>query len=155
MSFEDQKFSLVVVENFGQAKRGQWWAFDGFVGALLVDDQEVGDGFNFDGSAEWAAFSEDYYREDSLGLDEGLICAGERGLGEAGGLELLLEILGVREGEVVDPVEKPRSGFVAHALAEAGGLGGFGEELGEQVVNDVLGAGLGLPGELVEGLGDS
>ena len=56
---------------------------------------------------------------------------------------------------MVEPVEEAGAGFVAHALAELRGLRGVGEELGQKVVDELLGARLGLPGELVEGFGDS
>ena len=59
------------------------------------------------------------------------------------------------DGEVVDPVDEPGASFIAHAFTELGGLRGAGEELGEKILNDLLGARLGLPGELVEGFGDS
>ena len=59
------------------------------------------------------------------------------------------------DGEMVDPVEEAGAGFIAHALAELSGLRRVGEELGQEVVDELLGARLGLPGELVEGFGDS
>jgi len=61
----------------------------------------------------------------------------------------------MRDGEVIDPVDEAGAGFIAHSLAEAGGLGGTGEELGQKLVDELLGARLGLPGELFEGLGDA
>ncbi len=59
------------------------------------------------------------------------------------------------DGEVVDPVDEPGASFIAHALAELCGLRRVGEELGQEVVDKLLGARLGLPRELVEGFGDS
>ena len=59
------------------------------------------------------------------------------------------------DGEMIDPVDEARAGFVAHALAELGGLWGMGQKLGQKLMDDLLGARLGLPGELVEGFGDS
>ena len=56
---------------------------------------------------------------------------------------------------MIDPVEQARAGFVAHSLAQLCSLRRVGEELGQKVVHELLGARLGLPGELVEGFGDA
>src|SRR5882762_9050259 len=99
MTFKHDQFGFIVMKHLGLAKRRQRQAFDSLVGALLPDHQKIGDRFDFNRGANRAAIGEDNYRKDSLILDEALVSAGERRLGESGQFELLFEFTRMRNRE--------------------------------------------------------